>query len=157
MIRRPPRSTLSSSSAASAVYKRQPYSLCGVFPTDTTTAPSTPLPPPHPIADASISQIMDIPQISTPTSIDALFPRPFAVAEWTPSVLHCGGLSANTHHHRSLPHKAVSYTHLRAHETPEHLVCRLLLEKKKNIQRYNHSLVKVTHHIRRTIIDACNT
>src|SRR5674536_393868 len=27
---------------------------------------------------------------------------------------------------------AVSYTHLRAHETPEHLVCRLLLEKKKN-------------------------
>src|SRR5678816_79583 len=25
--------------------------------------------------------------------------------------------------------KAVSYTHLRAHETPEHLVCRLLLEK----------------------------
>ena len=27
--------------------------------------------------------------------------------------------------------QAVSYTHLRAHETPEHLVCRLLLEKKK--------------------------
>eukprot|EP01017_Pseudomicrothorax_dubius_P007480 TRINITY_DN12328_c0_g1_i1.p1 TRINITY_DN12328_c0_g1~~TRINITY_DN12328_c0_g1_i1.p1 ORF type:complete len:216 (-),score=21.19 TRINITY_DN12328_c0_g1_i1:37-684(-) len=26
--------------------------------------------------------------------------------------------------------KTVSYTHLRAHETPEHLVCRLLLEKK---------------------------
>ena len=26
----------------------------------------------------------------------------------------------------------VSYTHLRAHETPEHLVCRLLLEQKKN-------------------------
>eukprot|EP00658_Telonema_sp_P-2_P058668 TRINITY_DN47188_c0_g1_i1.p1 TRINITY_DN47188_c0_g1~~TRINITY_DN47188_c0_g1_i1.p1 ORF type:complete len:109 (-),score=19.56 TRINITY_DN47188_c0_g1_i1:79-405(-) len=29
---------------------------------------------------------------------------------------------------------AVSYTHLRAHETPEHLVCRLLLEKKKKNQ-----------------------
>eukprot|EP00658_Telonema_sp_P-2_P023084 TRINITY_DN19245_c0_g1_i3.p1 TRINITY_DN19245_c0_g1~~TRINITY_DN19245_c0_g1_i3.p1 ORF type:complete len:112 (+),score=25.86 TRINITY_DN19245_c0_g1_i3:171-506(+) len=29
---------------------------------------------------------------------------------------------------------AVSYTHLRAHETPEHLVCRLLLEKKKKKQ-----------------------
>src|SRR5678816_1060989 len=26
--------------------------------------------------------------------------------------------------------RPVSYTHLRAHETPEHLVCRLLLEKK---------------------------
>eukprot|EP00658_Telonema_sp_P-2_P023995 TRINITY_DN19628_c0_g1_i2.p2 TRINITY_DN19628_c0_g1~~TRINITY_DN19628_c0_g1_i2.p2 ORF type:complete len:251 (+),score=97.37 TRINITY_DN19628_c0_g1_i2:83-835(+) len=31
----------------------------------------------------------------------------------------------------SFPVTAVSYTHLRAHETPEHLVCRLLLEKKK--------------------------
>src|SRR5678815_4693102 len=30
--------------------------------------------------------------------------------------------------------RAVSYTHLRAHETPEHLVCRLLLEKKKTNQ-----------------------
>ena len=28
---------------------------------------------------------------------------------------------------------AVSYTHLRAHETGRNLVCRLLLEKKKNI------------------------
>src|SRR5678816_4948027 len=28
--------------------------------------------------------------------------------------------------------RPVSYTHLRAHETPEHLVCRLLLEKKNN-------------------------
>src|SRR5678816_4356799 len=31
--------------------------------------------------------------------------------------------------------RPVSYTHLRAHETPEHLVCRLLLEKKK--KKYN--------------------
>eukprot|EP00658_Telonema_sp_P-2_P020921 TRINITY_DN18303_c0_g1_i1.p2 TRINITY_DN18303_c0_g1~~TRINITY_DN18303_c0_g1_i1.p2 ORF type:complete len:129 (+),score=43.83 TRINITY_DN18303_c0_g1_i1:154-540(+) len=31
---------------------------------------------------------------------------------------------------------AVSYTHLRAHETPEHLVCRLLLEKKKKNNKY---------------------
>src|SRR5678815_5918224 len=29
----------------------------------------------------------------------------------------------------------VSYTHLRAHETPEHLVCRLLLEKKKKTKK----------------------
>src|SRR5678816_1653698 len=29
------------------------------------------------------------------------------------------------------PQDPVSYTHLRAHETPEHLVCRFLLEKKK--------------------------
>src|SRR5678815_5858635 len=32
---------------------------------------------------------------------------------------------------RSCRVSTVSYTHLRAHETPEHLVCRLLLEKKK--------------------------
>eukprot|EP01015_Nassula_variabilis_P022037 TRINITY_DN399_c0_g1_i2.p2 TRINITY_DN399_c0_g1~~TRINITY_DN399_c0_g1_i2.p2 ORF type:complete len:140 (+),score=75.94 TRINITY_DN399_c0_g1_i2:3-422(+) len=31
--------------------------------------------------------------------------------------------------------RPVSYTHLRAHETPEHLVCRLLLEKKKKQQQ----------------------
>ncbi len=39
----------------------------------------------------------------------------------------------------SLP---VSYTHRRAHETPEHLVCRLLLEKKKknnNNRNNNHN------------------
>src|SRR5680860_1847270 len=30
---------------------------------------------------------------------------------------------------------AVSYTHLRAHETDSYLVCRLLLEKKKNKKR----------------------
>eukprot|EP00658_Telonema_sp_P-2_P054053 TRINITY_DN42903_c0_g1_i1.p1 TRINITY_DN42903_c0_g1~~TRINITY_DN42903_c0_g1_i1.p1 ORF type:complete len:127 (+),score=36.78 TRINITY_DN42903_c0_g1_i1:148-528(+) len=39
----------------------------------------------------------------------------------------------------ALQDEAVSYTHLRAHETPEHLVCRLLLEKKnsktKNIKK----------------------
>src|SRR5665647_3891909 len=29
------------------------------------------------------------------------------------------------------PHLPVSYTHLRAHETDSYLVCRLLLEKKK--------------------------
>eukprot|EP00658_Telonema_sp_P-2_P074916 TRINITY_DN64242_c0_g1_i1.p1 TRINITY_DN64242_c0_g1~~TRINITY_DN64242_c0_g1_i1.p1 ORF type:complete len:109 (-),score=9.54 TRINITY_DN64242_c0_g1_i1:16-342(-) len=34
----------------------------------------------------------------------------------------------------------VSYTHLRAHETPEHLVCRLLLEK-KNLHIFFHPLL----------------
>src|SRR5674536_212008 len=34
--------------------------------------------------------------------------------------------------------QVVSYTHLRAHETPEHLVCRLLLEKKKKKTEKNH-------------------
>ena len=39
------------------------------------------------------------------------------------------------------PDDAVSYTHLRAHETPEHLVCRLLLAKKnKNTSSSHQSL-----------------
>src|SRR5678815_3613917 len=70
MIRRPPRSTLDRSSAASDVYKRQ--------------------------------------QLKNTISY---YPH-FVVDTWC---------------------KSVSYTHLRAHETPEHLVCRLLLEKKNNI------------------------
>eukprot|EP00658_Telonema_sp_P-2_P014503 TRINITY_DN1550_c0_g1_i16.p3 TRINITY_DN1550_c0_g1~~TRINITY_DN1550_c0_g1_i16.p3 ORF type:complete len:112 (+),score=14.09 TRINITY_DN1550_c0_g1_i16:826-1161(+) len=36
----------------------------------------------------------------------------------------------------------VSYTHLRAHETPEHLVCRLLLEKKKKKKTKTETLYK---------------
>ena len=31
----------------------------------------------------------------------------------------------------------VSYTHLRAHETGRNLVCRLLLEKKKNTKQFD--------------------
>src|SRR5678815_1813293 len=39
---------------------------------------------------------------------------------------------STTHAAKQLFPTPVSYTHLRAHETPEHLVCRLLLEKKKD-------------------------
>ena len=40
--------------------------------------------------------------------------------------------------------KAVPYTHLRAHETPLHLVCRLLLEKK--IRHPNKFLLTLVTH-----------
>ena len=39
----------------------------------------------------------------------------------------------------------VSYTHLRAHETPEHIVCRLLLEKKKRKKERRKELKKEVH------------
>eukprot|EP00658_Telonema_sp_P-2_P064115 TRINITY_DN529_c0_g1_i12.p1 TRINITY_DN529_c0_g1~~TRINITY_DN529_c0_g1_i12.p1 ORF type:complete len:521 (+),score=146.89 TRINITY_DN529_c0_g1_i12:137-1564(+) len=39
----------------------------------------------------------------------------------------------------------VSYTHLRAHETPEHLVCRLLLEKKKKKKKKIRKHIKTTN------------
>ena len=45
---------------------------------------------------------------------------------------------------------AVSYTHLRAHETPEHLVCRLLLEKKKKKKKIIKQKAKTKHIKNRT-------
>src|SRR5450756_2868987 len=50
------------------------------------------------------------------------------------SVLRAGGVRVKNHIHRP---RAVSYTHLRAHETRHDLVCRLLLEKKKKKQTTN--------------------
>ena len=45
----------------------------------------------------------------------------------------------------------VSYTHLRAHETPEHLVCRLLLEKKKKNKKNKKKKKKKKTHIKKKI------
>ena len=87
MLRRPPRSTLDRSSAASDVYKRQ-----------------------RPQRDDRRIEVL----------------------------IECGPLEAIRIDRRRIivvvdPHilVAVSYTHLRAHETVLDLVCRLLLEKKK--------------------------
>ena len=82
MIRRPPRSTLDRSSAASDVYKRQ--------------------------AKANAPAIVFVDEID-------------AVGR------HRGAGLGGGHDER----EPVSYTHLRAHETVLDLVCRLLLEKKK--------------------------
>ena len=84
MIRRPPRSTLDRSSAASDVYKRQVITgIENLIRREATVGPS----------DGDVRD----------------FPPP------------------------ALCHGAVSYTHLRAHETVLDLVCRLLLEKKKQL------------------------
>eukprot|EP00658_Telonema_sp_P-2_P063846 TRINITY_DN52665_c0_g1_i1.p1 TRINITY_DN52665_c0_g1~~TRINITY_DN52665_c0_g1_i1.p1 ORF type:complete len:132 (-),score=21.99 TRINITY_DN52665_c0_g1_i1:61-456(-) len=112
MIRRPPGSPLSSSSAASDVYKRQPF-------TWVTTIESGLL------SECEALQTVDLTPLQRATTVGDL------------ALIGCRGITnidltplANVtvfgHHFMS-----VSYTHLRAHETPEHLVCRLLLEKKK--------------------------
>ena len=50
---------------------------------------------------------------------------------------------------------SVSYTHLRAHETVLDLVCRLLLEKKKNSQSTDYYTVVIdTDTVRWTYIEA---
>ena len=43
--------------------------------------------------------------------------------------------------------QAVSYTHLRAHETDSYLVCRLLLEKKKKThkKKQQKNITNITH------------
>ena len=90
MIRRPPRSTLDRSSAASDVYKRQPQSVAD-----------------DALEDARLGK----------RALDELHGR--------------RGLAQGL--------AAVSYTHLRAHETVLDLVCRLLLEKKKQVSRCHGS------------------
>ena len=104
MIRRPPRSTQSRSSAASDVYKRQDLD-CG----------------------------------------DSLEPRAGGADATGPTESSGSGFGASF--------EAVSYTHLRAHETPEHLVCRLLLEKKNiSVDQHlgTHALVQLVRASPRT-------
>ena len=88
MIRRPPRSTLDRSSAASDVYKRQGL-IIGM---DIASGEQN-------------DDVMYVPLIQ----------RAHAMMD-SKGALYVG---------------AVSYTHLRAHETVLDIVCRLLLEKKK--------------------------
>eukprot|EP00658_Telonema_sp_P-2_P055524 TRINITY_DN44135_c0_g1_i2.p1 TRINITY_DN44135_c0_g1~~TRINITY_DN44135_c0_g1_i2.p1 ORF type:complete len:123 (-),score=37.84 TRINITY_DN44135_c0_g1_i2:43-411(-) len=102
MIRRPPRSTLSSSSAASDVYKRQ-YQRRVRACLRTTSCRSLWKP----------QRLMG-----------ALLPNNNAEKQKLKAGIFVLLCSVNIIY-------TVSYTHLRAHETPEHLVCRLLLEKKK--------------------------
>ena len=58
-------------------------------------------------------------------------PRRAAVAEADPAA---GAVAVDVARHASRARAAVSYTHLRAHETGLDIVCRLLLEKKKQQQ-----------------------
>ena len=100
MIRRPPRSTLDRSSAASDVYKRQGLAFGNI---------------------AGLSNMMVGPVMLghfVASIIDFLI---------IAAVIYFGfkGLKLDRL-------DAVSYTHLRAHETVLDIVCRLLLEKKKH-------------------------
>ena len=91
MIRRPPRSTLDRSSAASDVYKRQGILSVRLFaPIDSKSSDNN-----VPGGKAHAYGSVNLTSVESP----------------------------------------VSYTHLRAHETVLDLVCRLLLEKKKNIRK----------------------
>ena len=113
MIRRPPRSTLDRSSAASDVYKRQTLTWEEAIHKMTWLS-------------AQHMGIADRGKISQRFIADLVIIDPETI-------------------------RAVSYTHLRAHETVLDLVCRLLLEKKKT-HHTNLSLIPISHLlIRRTV------
>src|SRR5674536_369978 len=140
MIRRPPRSTLSSSSAASDVYKRQrqieeivddDYDLGRVVRAER-------------IFGGYVNASFAV-WTRTESGEHTYFVRKYnrAITErevrfehalLTHLAGHGFDLAStafpNRHGGTFVTREAVSYTHLRAHETPEHLVCRLLLEKK---------------------------
>src|SRR5674536_380765 len=118
MIRRPPRSTLSSSSAASDVYKRQR------------------------LIAARKAQINA--SLRPPRGVDVSPPQraTTATAPTHSSTYEAGASARRTQDvvtlsliHISEPTRLLSISYavfcLRTHKTPEHLVCRLLLEKKK--------------------------
>eukprot|EP00831_Metopus_contortus_P081750 TRINITY_DN8672_c0_g1_i5.p1 TRINITY_DN8672_c0_g1~~TRINITY_DN8672_c0_g1_i5.p1 ORF type:complete len:130 (+),score=13.43 TRINITY_DN8672_c0_g1_i5:130-519(+) len=101
MIRRPPRSTQGVSSAASDVYKRQ-----SLYFRNSSPVVSSPL-------RARKYIISQMPYILSLQSYLSSFISECYIYIYRES------------------DSPVSYTHLRAHETSLHLVCRLLLEKKK--------------------------
>eukprot|EP00656_Telonema_subtile_P024537 TRINITY_DN2674_c0_g1_i2.p1 TRINITY_DN2674_c0_g1~~TRINITY_DN2674_c0_g1_i2.p1 ORF type:complete len:149 (+),score=13.83 TRINITY_DN2674_c0_g1_i2:75-521(+) len=135
MIRRPPRSTLSSSSAASDVYKRQVSTQSTGFPSlamadakkvsfkiTLTSDPKLPF------------KIVSVPEAAPFTAVIKYVAEEFSVKPETSAVI--------TNEGRTFNPAPVSYTHLRAHETVLDLVCRLLLEKKK--KKISNILIK--HH-----------
>ena len=126
MIRRPPRSTLDRSSAASDVYKRQPH------------------------AGRVLSGGVDANALQGPKRF---FGAARAVEEGGSLTIIASALVETGSRMDEVIFEAVSYTHLRAHETVLDLVCRLLLEKKKHTNdfstMYAHTVViiiiMVTH------------
>ena len=109
MIRRPPRSTQSRSSAASDVYKRQ---------------------------SKDSGEIMPEKRVNIDKSLRKKGFRKTNQGSHFYYILIVDGKLTNI---------TVSYTHLRAHETPEHLVCRLLLEKKKKQKKHTQITINNTN------------
>eukprot|EP01015_Nassula_variabilis_P020802 TRINITY_DN3640_c0_g1_i2.p1 TRINITY_DN3640_c0_g1~~TRINITY_DN3640_c0_g1_i2.p1 ORF type:complete len:147 (+),score=83.20 TRINITY_DN3640_c0_g1_i2:66-506(+) len=129
MIRRPPRSTQSRSSAASDVYKRQVLTQSNGW--DTSNEVNINATFTFLDSEETLLSPIITPRVSGNPIAGKIFLTPtnnldsMQIKESTLSV------AVDTT-------STVSYTHLRAHETPEHLVCRLLLEKKKKKTQHKH-------------------
>eukprot|EP00831_Metopus_contortus_P028765 TRINITY_DN23811_c0_g1_i3.p2 TRINITY_DN23811_c0_g1~~TRINITY_DN23811_c0_g1_i3.p2 ORF type:complete len:137 (-),score=26.33 TRINITY_DN23811_c0_g1_i3:60-470(-) len=132
MIRRPPRSTQGVSSAASDVYKRQML-------LDVPKIQNKSISVPHSAEPESRKQSEPQTHFGIDIGVGALSKD--RMEELKRQRLSRPPLKRNDNQIDLLD--AVSYTHLRAHETSLHLVCRLLLEKKKNHHRI---LAPCEHH-----------
>ena len=131
MIRRPPRSTLDRSSAASDVYKRQDVDSTWIF-NEQDSIPATVVG----LFPTSVLGVSDTVRVMVSTMNDTIiWSREHGIVMWhmlgEPRYDLVGVQGAGQG--IVMPSfEAVSYTHLRAHETVLDLVCRLLLEKKKS-------------------------
>ena len=117
MIRRPPRSTLDRSSAASDVYKRQLLELAekNLF---------------YYCAQKKRDEANKVKKQSSEERILNTLKTDLNMTH-LPMHIECFD-NSNIQGAFPVSSCAVSYTHLRAHETVLDLVCRLLLDKKKN-------------------------
>ena len=114
MIRRPPRSTLDRSSAASDVYKRQVQMRKRGF---------------------TYVEIAETVGVSKATVSNWLKDE-----VWSQEIYKTHKRRAAKENSKRI--RTVSYTHLRAHETVLDLVCRLLLEKKKKANKKKQKQTK---------------
>src|SRR5450756_3005959 len=126
MIRRPPRSTQSRSSAASDVYKRQGIDNAPQMAQPLRTREGQPevrreLPQPARVALLADDTGLRVITQNELQDASPCLDDPRGVGGYVHAAA-CRGVARSD---------AVSYTHLRAHETRHDLVCRLLLEKKK--------------------------
>eukprot|EP00657_Telonema_sp_P-1_P010913 TRINITY_DN5601_c0_g1_i1.p1 TRINITY_DN5601_c0_g1~~TRINITY_DN5601_c0_g1_i1.p1 ORF type:complete len:154 (-),score=53.97 TRINITY_DN5601_c0_g1_i1:80-541(-) len=153
MIRRPPRSTQSRSSAASDVYKRQSLHIClqvvhrknnvagsseDRICTSVKYAPMFPHSSHGTLAWSRHFQASSSPSTSSTCFCSCTMVRVIR-CRTSCTYAHVGQQNRScgpivSHCKRLAQSGPVSYTHLRAHETVLDLVCRLLLEKKKNQQ-----------------------
>src|SRR5450756_3147816 len=113
MIRRPPRSTQSRSSAASDVYKRQVIHAVGPVWNGGQAGEDQPLASCY-VSPIDLCQSQGLASIAFPAISTGVYRFPPGRAA---AIAVASTIAAS-----------VSYTHLRAHETRHDLVCRLLLE-----------------------------
>src|SRR5665648_1248840 len=132
MIRRPPRSTLSSSSAASDVYKRQKYNImadAGEMLKDSMHAKYSLKAIANNVqkqGDKMYDVMMGVPGILTDVSDIVKWFKSENIQRNGMKRSGIGGIGKIATQLVWIAVLAVSYTHLRAHETRHDLVCRLL-------------------------------